>query len=219
MTFSVFDLTDKTLDALITGLDIKHTGKEGVSETLIRLAAQNRTHRSEPMASANSDPACRHLETGLALTKQVDKKLCAAITDLAPLLHWKWIGKHVPKPPTGLMTDYAFCQIIGPSGIYPGNDFMMGLFIIGPRQYYPEHQHTAPELYWLFSGPTQWRFRVDGDWIHKEAGELQWNKPHAIHGICTTDVPLFALWAWTNDIDGDFEILGSGGKAKFNEPD
>lgn len=116
------------------------------------------------------------------------------------------------------MEDYAYAQIIGPSGTYPGNDFMLGLFIIGPGQFYPDHQHAAPEFYWLFSGPSEWRFSIDGPWVRKGAGEAQWNRPFDSHAMRTSDVPLFALWAWTKDIDGDFGIHGAEGRAPLNQP-
>ena len=95
---------------------------------------------------------------------------------------------------------------------------MLGLFIIGPGQLCPEHLHAAPEFYWLFSGPTEWRFSIDGPWTQKKAGELQWNKPKGVHAMRTLDVPLFAVWAWTQDIDGDFRILGADGTTPFNQP-
>ena len=184
---------------------------------LTRLKEQDFTHRREPMAFAKDDPACKYLKSSLVATDHVDRELSLAIGELAPFLHWKRIGEHVSRPPQGIMNDYTFSQIIGPDGVYPGDDFMMGLFIIGPEQYYPEHLHAAPEFYWLFSGPTEWRFSTDGTWTQKEAGELQWIKPFITHGIRTLDVPLFSLWAWTNDIDGDYEFLGGKGKSQFNE--
>lgn len=218
MTTSLFDLTDRTLAALVAGLEKKHAGEDGVAETLARLNAQDCTQRREPKVPAKRDPACRYLAAGLAATWHVDTNVCAAIGDLAPLLHWQRIPEHVSRPPGDFMDDYAYTQIIGPSGVYPGDDFMLGLFIIGPGQLYPDHLHAAPEFYWLFSGPTEWRFSVDGPWTQKKAGELQWNKPQHVHAMRTLDVPLFALWVWTQDIDGDFRILGAGGTTPFNQP-
>ncbi|MDH3377494.1 MAG: dimethylsulfoniopropionate lyase, partial [Gammaproteobacteria bacterium] len=209
MATSLFDLTDRTLTALVAGLEKRHAGEDGVAETLARLNAQDYTQRGKPKAPAKRDPACRHLAAGIAATWHVDKNLSAAIGDLAPLLHWQRVPEQVPRPPQGFMDDYAYTQIIGPSGVYPGDDFMFGLFIIGPRQIYPEHSHASPELYWLFTGPTAWRLPVDGPWTQKRAGELQWIKPQQVHAIRTLDVPLLATWTWTEDIDGDFCILGA----------
>jgi len=218
MTTSLFDLADKTLTAVAAVLERNYAGQDGVAETLVRLNAQYFTHVRESMAPAKRDPACRYLPAGLAATWHVDKNLSVAIGDLAPLLHWQRIPEHVSRPPGDFMDDYAYAQIIGPSGIYPGEDFMLGLFIIGPGQFYPDHRHAAPELYWLLSGPTQWRFSVDGPWTQKRAGELQWNKPQQVHAMRTSDVPLFAVWAWTQDVDGNFHILGSDGATPINQP-
>lgn len=217
MAKSLFDLTDKTLAAVAATLERVHAGADGVTETLTRLRTQDLTRRREPAPPAGRDPACRHLAAGLAAAWHVDKKVCAAIGDLAPLLHWQRIPEQVSRPPGGIMNDYAYAQIIGPSGVYHGDDFMLGLFIIGPGQLYPAHLHGAPELDWLFSGPTEWRFSVDGPWIRKRAGDLQWNKPRDVHAMRTTDVPLFAVWAWPRDIDRDFHILGADGGAPLNQ--
>ncbi len=218
MTISIFDQTDRTLATLVVGLEKKYAGEDGLAETLERLNAQDCTQHREPQVPARRDPACRHLAAGLASTSHVDKNLSAAIGDLAPLLHWQRIPEHVPRPPGDFMDDYAFTQIIGPNGVYPGDDFMIGLFIIGPGQLYPEHHHAAPEFYWLLSGPTEWRFSVDGPWIQKKAGESQWNEPQDVHAMRTLDVPLFSVWAWTQDIDGDFHILGANGATSLNHP-
>ncbi len=218
MKTSLFDLTDRTLAALAAGLEKIHAGEDGVAETLARLSAQDCTQRRESKVSAKRDPACRYPAAGLDATRHVDKNVSAAIGDLVPLLHWQRIPEHVSRPPGSFMDDYAFTKIIGPNGVYPGDDFMLGLFIIGPGQFYPDHLHAAPEFYWLFSGPTEWRFSVDGPWIQKNAGELQWNKSFDAHAMRTLDVPLFAVWAWIQDIDGDFSILGADGKSPFNQP-
>ncbi len=209
MTTSLFDLTDRTLAALVAGLEKRHAGEDGVAETLSRLNAQDCTQRHEPTVATKRDLACRHLAAGLAATWHIDKDISTAIGDLAQSLHWQRIPEHVPRPGGSFMDDYAFANLIGPGGVYPGDDFMLGLFIIGPGQIYPDHLHAAPELYWLFSGPTEWRFSVDGPWIQKKAGELHWNNSSESHAIRTLAAPLFAAWAWTRDIDGDFSILGA----------
>ena len=116
------------------------------------------------------------------------------------------------------MDDYAYAKIVGPGGVYPGEDFMLGLFIIGPHQFYPDHLHDAPEFYWLFTGPSDWRFAPEQPWTAKPAGALQWNPSHLSHAMRTGEVALFSLWAWTRDIAGDFTIVGAEGKAPLNSP-
>jgi len=210
MKTPLLDLTDKTLDALVKALERKHAGESGVVETLTRLNKQDFSQYCKPKVLAKRDPACRHLAAGLAAAWHIDKNLSTAIGNLTPLLHWQRIPEHVPWPPGSFMDDYTFAQIIGPNGVYPGDDFMLGLFVIGPRQFYPDHFHAAPEFYW--------RFSAGGPWIVKKAAELQWHKSYDSHAIRTSNVPLFSLWVWTRDIDGDFSILGADGKSPFNQP-
>ncbi len=218
MTASLFDLADQALDAVIAGLEARHAEAEGVAETLACLKRQERPHSGVPGFSPRQDPACRHLDAGLAAARQVDPDLGAALEAIAPLLDWHRIPPHVPRPPEPFMDDYAYTKIVGPGGVYPGDDFMLGLFIIGPHQFYPDHLHDAPEFYWLFSGPSNWRFAVDAPWNVKLAGALQWNQAHLSHAMQTGEVALFSLWAWTRDIAGDFTIVGAEGKAPLNSP-
>ncbi len=209
----IFELADDAVATLAAGLERKHFGEDGVAETLTRLAAQDRRQRHAPSQRATHDPACQHLPLAFAATRELDKDLGDALDALAPHLRWERIPERVPRPTGPFMDDYAYAQIIGPTGIYPGDDFMLGLFVIGPGQFYPDHLHQAPELYWLFTGPTQWRFSVLGPWVRKEAGQVQWNRSHESHAMRTEEVPLFAMWAWTRDIHGDFRIAGSDGAA------
>lgn len=217
MTRCHFDLADEALAALIVGLEGQHADAEGVSETLARLEAQDRTRSAAPALAARREPACCHLPAALTSARQVDRTLGEALGALAPLLHWQRIPDHVPHPPGPFMEDYAFAKIFGPRGVYPGADFMLGLFIIGPGQFYPAHQHAAPELYWLLSGPTEWQFSDNGPWITKQAGDLRWNRPHEPHAMRTSKAVFFALWAWTRDIDGDYSIVGAEGPSPLNQ--
>ena len=214
MADSLFDTADRALDTIAAGLDGLHRDAEGVGETLERLGEQARPRGVPP--TPQQDAACRHLTAGLASAQAVDRALAEALAALAPLLHWQRIPEHVPHPPDPFMDDYAFAKIFGPQGVYPGEDFMMGLFIIGPQQFYPTHLHQAPELYWLFSSPTEWRFGEDAPWETKPPGALHWNRPYHSHAMRTGDVPFFALWAWTRDIDGDYHIVGAEGAVPLN---
>ena len=56
MTKSLFDLTDRTLAALVAGLERNHAGEDGVTETLTRVNAQDYTQRGGPMVPAKRDP-------------------------------------------------------------------------------------------------------------------------------------------------------------------
>ena len=37
------------------------------------------------------------------------------------------------------MDSYAYSEFIGPDGFFPGDDFLMGLLLLGPDRLYKDH--------------------------------------------------------------------------------
>jgi quercetin dioxygenase-like cupin family protein len=98
----------------------------------------------------------------------------------------------------GYMQSYAYCEFIGPDGFYPGDDFLMGLLILGPGRLYKDHFHPAPELYWTLTGPALWR-RGAEDFVTRPGGSTIWHAPNVVHATRTLEEPLLAVWIWTKD--------------------
>ena len=69
------------------------------------------------------------------------------------------------------MDGYAYAEIVGPSGFFAGDDFLLGLLLIGPGRVYLDHYHAAPELYWTLTGPSQWK-NGRGGWTLRDAGSI-----------------------------------------------
>ena len=63
---------------------------------------------------------------------------------------------------TGFSENYGWCEIIGPQGFFKGDDFLLGLLMLGPQRHYKDHYHPAPELYWPLTGPTEWKQGAGG---------------------------------------------------------
>jgi hypothetical protein len=97
------------------------------------------------------------------------------------------------------MDNYAYAELLGTSGYFPGGDFLLGLLLLGPRLHYLDHRHPAPELYWLLTGPSEWRRGSEGFAPHP-AGATIWHEPHLVHATRTGDAPLLAVWAWTRAV-------------------
>jgi hypothetical protein len=97
------------------------------------------------------------------------------------------------------MDNYAYAELIGPNGFFAGDDFLLGLLLLGPGIHYRDHHHAAPELYWLLTGPSEWR-RGSGDFKMRDAGDVIWHEPSIVHSTRTLRTPLLAVWAWTRDV-------------------
>ena len=98
----------------------------------------------------------------------------------------------------GYMQNYAYAELVGPSGPFAGDDFVFGLFVLGPGIHYLDHHHAAPELYWLLTEGSEWR-RDGSDFMPRRAGETIWHEPWVSHATRTGPGPLLAVYAWTRD--------------------
>lgn len=206
-------LTMAAINAIVRRLERSHASEPGVAETVARINQQNYSLSRTRLQVPRRQPACRHLANAIARAWRVDKWVSGTLGDIMPLLRWQCIPRErkIAVPPD-FMTDYAYAQIVGPEGIFSGKDFSMGLFIVGPEQNYPEHEHLAPELYWLLSGPTAWSFDNSGQWSEVREGTVIWNEPHKVHATRTMEIPMLAFWCWIRDINGPYTLLGQPAK-------
>ncbi len=180
---------------------LKETGGEGVEETLTRLMEQQisgQTFRQpEPLQKA----VCEYLPATLASAADVAPALSASLSVLAPQLRWLQSPSYTDAVlGEGFSQNYAWCEIIGPQGFFPGFDFLLGFLLLGPHRHYKDHFHPAPELYWPLTAHSDWK-KGDGPFIPRAAGEVIWHPSMAIHATITYDKPLLAVFAWTNDTE------------------
>ncbi len=128
-----------------------------------------------------------------------DAAIAQAITELRPHLQWRQSRAYSDALlGPGFMDNYGWCEIIGPNGFFPGDDFLLGLLNLGPNTYYRDHAHPAPELYVPLTSGAEWR-KGGGPLTPKAAGTAIWHSPQVIHATSTTSAPLLALWCWTRD--------------------
>jgi hypothetical protein len=197
----LYAAADQALSALARTLRGAHREAEGASEVLHRLAEQDVSEAAFRAPQAARLPACRHLPEAVGAAIMVDSALAAALAGLEDELHWR----HTPgysdaaMGQPGFMDNYAHAEIIGPHGCFPGDDFRLGLLLLGPKLHYRDHYHAAPELYWLLTGPSDWK-RGAGGFVTRQAGETIWHRPHVMHATRTHDRPLLALWVWTREV-------------------
>jgi hypothetical protein len=96
----------------------------------------------------------------------------------------------------GFTANYGWAEIIGPHGFFAGDDFLLGLLMLGPDRHYPDHYHPAPELYWPLTSGSFWS-RDGKPFVAKPQGSTIWHPAMALHATITNDMPLLAAWCWT----------------------
>jgi Dimethlysulfonioproprionate lyase len=93
------------------------------------------------------------------------------------------------------LENYGYNEWIGQRGAFMSQRVACGVLLLGPDTEYPDHSHEAEELYlplaghafWR-SGPSDWRLRPPGEWIHHSS----WTA----HAMRTSQEPLLAAYLW-----------------------
>jgi hypothetical protein len=190
-------------------LEARRSEDPHIDEVLSALSAQNLDRAAVQSRQPRRLPACALLPDTVGAAIAVASDVAAAIAALEQDLHWKqnpnYSDATMGQP--GYMDGYAYAEIIGPSGLFPGDDFLLGLLLIGPDRVYRDHWHPAPELYWTLTGPSRWKSGAGG-WQERVAGSFCWHDPHVVHATSTASVPLLAIWAWLRDVGVSARLVG-----------
>ena len=172
---------------------------EGVAETLARYHQHSLADENFRAPVPQAQAVVRFLPDALADAGIFDPAIASAIATIAPRLRWVQTAAYTDALlGEGFTQNYAWCDLIGPQGFFPGNDFILGLLMLGRQQHYKDHFHPAPELYWPLTAPSLWR-KGDSAFVPRQQGEVIWHPASVVHATKTVDKPLLALWAWTHD--------------------
>ncbi len=171
----------------------------GIADVLARMAEQDldpsRFTEPEPRSLA----VLAHLPQCLGEAMLLDADLAAALAAVEESLQWRQSASYTDAVlGEGFTANYGWAEIIGPNGFFPGDDFLLGVLMLGPGRHYRDHYHPAPELYWPLTSASQWS--VDsGPFVEKPQGATIWHAPMAMHATMTAETPLLAVWSWTRD--------------------
>ncbi|CAN5444739.1 hypothetical protein BH10PSE7_BH10PSE7_07490 [soil metagenome] len=183
--------------------------EDGVHEILTRLGEQRLDTAAFAAPEARRLPACRYFPETASAAMLVSPALAAALASCEDFLRWKQNPNYSDAVMgAGYMNSYAYAELVGPDGFFAGDDFLLGLMILGPGLHYRDHYHAAPELYWLLTGPSDWKSGAGG-YGSREAGAMIWHKPFVVHATRTLDQPLLTIWAWTRDVSEAARLVGA----------
>lgn len=206
MNEDLFDNARWLIGAIARGLAARPG--EGVDEVLGRLAEQ----AIGEAAFRNPDPVrlpvLQYLPDCIGEVMLLDPDLAAAIAATEADLQWRQTASYSDRVlGEGFTDNYGWAEIIGPHGVFPGDDFLLGLLMLGPGRHYKDHYHPAPELYWPLTGPSDWKMGAGG-YEARAAGETIWHIPWKVHATATADKPLLAVWCWTRDTGTPVKLIG-----------
>ncbi len=55
------------------------------------------------------------------------------------------------------LSRYAYCELVGPTGLVSHAKVSIGLLYLAPGTFYPPHAHPAEEAYHLLAGSSEWQ--------------------------------------------------------------
>jgi hypothetical protein len=189
------------IGAIRRALEARRSEQANVDRILSALSRQDLGRTAFQGHQPRILPACSLLPETVGAAIAVASDVAAAIAAVEQALHWKQNPNYSDGAmgQRGYMDGYAYAEIVGPSGFFAGDDFLLGLLLIGPDRVYLEHCHAAPELYWTLTGPSKWK-NGSGGWAMRDAGSLCWHDPFVVHATATGATPLLAIWAWACDV-------------------
>ena len=94
---------------------------------------------------------------------------------------------------------YAYCELLGPTGLVSHPTVSAGLLYLAPGTMYPPHAHPAEEAYHLLAGISEWQagsaaltWRSPGDRMEHPRG--------ISHSMRSGTTPMLALYVWRGDL-------------------
>ena len=121
--------------------------------------------------------------------------LFQALLDAAPVLSWQ--NSYSIKDGFGqeYLDRYAWCDIIGPHGIFVSNQYRIGFGYWQKGLFYPAHSHEPEEIYWVLGGGGRFS-KSDEPAQYRGPGSVIHHHPFDWHSIDMTDNPMLVLFFW-----------------------
>lgn len=172
-------------------LDILEAWRGGIPPRFLPNAAALGTERA---LGAGPLPVLRRLP-------RVEDIAAPEARPLADLLRrkaeaFRWGQTYGPEDfGESFLAEYGWLEVFGTRGHFVHAEIAGGLLLLGPNMFYPEHRHTAEEIYLPLTGGAEWFMEGQG-WRRRAAGEVVHHGPDVVHAMRTGAEPLLALYLW-----------------------
>ena len=200
------------IGSIVTYLQAHRAATPGVDLTLDKLAAMDMSDErliDLPPQGTRHDEVLKNAIAGIVAPELQDIATClkAAKDDLA----WREDNSQFYLSNADLGEGYKKCNLhtllIGPDACgHHHPDFSLGIFMLGPRTLYRDHNHDAPELYLNLSEKSGWRFGTR-DWQDYPAGSLIWNAAGEPHATRIYDQPFISVFVWLENVHSPCNVI------------
>ena len=137
-------------------------------------------------------PATRYIKGALTDSqKGPAAALAEAFERIEPRLAWRRRPDRETSDPN-FPNAHASTVIIGDGGIEMRDDVRIGVSLLAPNTFYPDHHHPPEEVYVVLTEGA-WR-QGDGPWNERDPGTLVYNTPNITHAMQSGSKPLLAIW-------------------------
>ncbi|MEY1556674.1 dimethylsulfonioproprionate lyase family protein [Yoonia sp. R2331] len=200
------------IQSIVTYLQAHRAATRGVDLTLDKLAAMDLKGErlfDLPPQGTRHDEVLKNAIAGIVAPElqEIARCLIAAKDDLI----WREDNAQFYPPGAELGEGYTKCNLhtllIGPDACgHHHPDFNLGIFMLGPRTLYRDHNHDAPELYLNLSEKSGWRFGTR-DWQDYPAGSLIWNAAGDPHATRVYDQPFISVFVWLENVNSPCNVI------------
>jgi len=212
----------KLIESIISYLGAHRGASRGVDLTLNKLVAIDLSDKSFIDAAPQGTRHDQVLMNAIARIaapelQEIANCLKAAKDDLV----WREDNALFYPPGADLGEGYKKCNLhtllIGPDACgHHHPDFSLGIFMLGPRTLYRDHNHDAPELYLNLSEKSGWRFGIRG-WQDFPAGSFIWNAAGETHATRVYDEPFISVFVWLENVNSPCNVIKSDDWPKIEQ--
>ena len=212
----------KLIESIISYLQAYRGVTYGVHLTLNKLVATDLSDKSfidMPPQGTRHDEVLKNAIASIAAPElqEIANCLKAAKDDLV----WREDNALFYPPDADLGEGYKNCNLhtllIGPDACgYYHPDFSLGIFMLGPRTLYRDHNHDAPELYLNLSEKSGWRFGTRA-WRDFPAGSFIWNAAGETHATRVYDEPFISVFVWLENVNSTCNVINSDDWSKIEQ--
>jgi len=167
-----------------------------------------------PAAAPFGLPVCRFWAPALEMFGETPSLIgmVHALAALGPWLVWVQNPNYRRSPPSAdFLERYGYAVIAGPAAGPPAllshNAVALGVLLLAPGTHYPQHRHSAAEIY-LPLGPGEW-WRGEGPWRLEPAGAVIHHWSEVAHATRAGDQPLLAVYLWSGDLGTHARLAGN----------
>ncbi|NVO24685.1 dimethylsulfonioproprionate lyase family protein [Donghicola mangrovi] len=120
------------------------------------------------------------------------RPLAQTFLAIEPQIHWRPRTGDTTNASENFAQGHANAMILGPGGIEPRTDVLLGASLLAPHVRYPDHTHPPEETYLVL---TDGDFsQNDGPWFTPGVGGSFHNTPGILHAMRSGESLLFAFW-------------------------